>query len=128
MLGRLVITSTAAVALAAPAVAQASPSRYALAGGCYQLIGASGTTLPGADKVRMQASGLGRFLLYRDDRSYLASTPGGLSPLPAPDARADWSVGGANNDRSFPLTPESGSAPPELAAVRFVPAKGCAVF
>ena len=47
------------LAMSAPAAAQ---DRYAYAGGCYAVGG-----IAGAEQVRMQATALGRYLLYRPD-------------------------------------------------------------
>ena len=79
---------------AAPATAQ---DRYAYAGGCYAVGGVAG-----AEQVRMQATALGRYLLYRPDGTY--ATPAGISATPA-----DWEL------------------TPELQA-RITPATGCAEF
>ncbi len=52
--------------LAAPARAQ---DRYAYAGGCYAVAGVAG-----AEQVRLQATALGRYLLYRPDGTYVTPT------------------------------------------------------
>ncbi len=84
----------AALAAATPATA-ATPTRYALAGGCYDLSGALT-----AASVRMQASGLGRYLLYLPDGRFL--TPAGRTAQPT-----QWRYD---------------------EAVRFTPASGCATY
>src|SRR4051794_38468936 len=74
-----------ALALAAPARAPASPTRYTLANGCYTLQAPSGQAIPGADRLRMQATTLGSYLLYRPDRTFLAAREdGSLAPAPDP--------------------------------------------
>src|SRR4051812_6699084 len=112
-----------AAALAAPSSARAAdaPTRYSLAGGCYAVAG-----VPGAERVRMQATALGRYLLYRPDRTFVASQSDGTvapasAPSPAADGRGDEAGAGA-----FPLTPQSGGR--ALSGVRFMPADGCAVY
>ncbi|HEX6389483.1 MAG TPA: Coagulation factor 5/8 type domain-containing protein [Solirubrobacteraceae bacterium] len=88
--------AAALLALAAlPAVARAAQSPYSLAGGCYDLSGALT-----ASSVRMQASGLGRYLLYLPDGRFL--TPAGRMAQPV-----EWRYDDA---------------------VRFTPASGCATF
>ncbi|MBE2317753.1 Coagulation factor 5/8 type domain-containing protein [Solirubrobacter sp. CPCC 204708] len=79
------------------APANGATDRYAYAGGCYAVAG-----LAGAEQVRMQATALGRYLLYRPDGTYV--TPSGISAAPA-----DWEL------------------TDELAA-RIAPATGCADF
>jgi microsomal dipeptidase-like Zn-dependent dipeptidase len=79
------------------APASGATDRYALAGGCYAVAG-----LPGAEQVRLQATTLGRYLLYRPDGTFV--TPSGISAAPA-----DWEM------------------TPELQA-RTTPVSGCAEF
>src|SRR5690349_12543030 len=86
--------------LAAPAGAA---DRYSFAGGCYAVGG-----LAGAEQVRMQATALGRYLLYRPDGTYV--TPGGISATPA-----DWGMGA--DARTLDGVP-----------VTITPASGCAAF
>src|SRR3954464_3622938 len=111
-----IATVAAAVALAAPATGVAqTPSRYSLAGGCYALSG-----VPGADHVRMQATALGRYLLYLPDRTFLAAQDdGSVAPASAPSPAADWRVEDAGGG-TFTLTPVSGGR--ALAGVRFTAA------
>ncbi len=116
----------AAVLFAAPA-AQAQ-DRYALAGGCYGLKSlstgnfaaktagggyAANAGRPGAERFHLQATDLGRYLLYGKDRDFLAHgipepvgdvvglpLPGGGAPAPvariqaetAPSESGDWRV------------------------------------
>jgi hypothetical protein len=92
---RLWPTLAAAVALAgmpAAASAAATPTRYSLANGCYTLTGADGRAVAGAERVRMQATALGRYLLYRSDRRFVAARDDGTvgpadAPSPAPRPR-----------------------------------------
>src|SRR6266511_28076 len=82
------------------------PDRYSFQGGCYALE-SSGKTATGAEHIRMQATTLGRYLLYRPDGTYLAAQDNG-SVAPAKDAThaADWRVDGVGSGR-FTLTPVS---------------------
>jgi hypothetical protein len=100
----------------------------------------------GADRVRMQATALGRYLLYRPDRTFLAAhADGTVSPADAPSPAADWRVAEAG-DGTFTLSPVSAegrvltagaggagaladpAAAGDAARLRFVPADGCAVY
>lgn len=80
--------------------------RYSLQGGCYALQ-SSGKTATGAEHVRMQATRLGSYLLYRPDGTYLAAQDDN-SVAPAKDASpaADWRVDDASGG-AFSLTPAS---------------------
>src|SRR4051812_37842906 len=98
--------------LVAPAVGQ---TRYSLQGGCYRAVG-----VPNADAVRMQATTLGRYLLYRPDGTFVSS--GGVAGAPGP--AADWNVEEAG--ATFTLTAQSGG--PAITGVRFEAASGCATF
>jgi hypothetical protein len=98
-----------ALGVAAPssAVAKHHPTRYSLAGGCYSLRTPSGHAIPGARRLRMQATTLGRYLLYRPDRKFLAAgQDGSVAPAPQPSPAADWRVTGAGRGL-FRLSPRS---------------------
>ena len=121
------LTLTLAGSLAA-APAEAV-DRYSVANGCYALQNAdSGRTVPGAERVRLQATTLGRYLLYRPDRTFLAAAANGaVAPASEPSPAADWRVRGRR-------PPERVRALARVAAgrvllrVRFAPARGCAVY
>jgi hypothetical protein len=136
----------ALVLFAAPASAAQPPTRYSLVHGCYALSAANGRSLTGAEHVRMQATALGRYLLYRPDSTFLAAQDdGSVSPASEPSPKADWRVDPAGKGL-FTLKPESQSgralsvsssgagvlADPaqagDAARIRFVPATGCAVY
>src|SRR2546423_10734810 len=90
----------AAVALGvmatAPAGAWAAPTRYTLANGCFALQSSSGQPVAGGDHVRMQATTLGSYLLYRPDRTFLAPQGDGSVALDQrPSQAADWRVNDA---------------------------------
>jgi hypothetical protein len=115
-------------ALGVPSVAGAAeePTRYSLANGCFT-VQESGRTLAGAESVRMQATALGRYLLYRPDGTFLAAqADGSVAPAPQPGPAADWSVEEAAGG-TFTLSPMSGEGRP-LTSVRFVAADGCAAY
>jgi microsomal dipeptidase-like Zn-dependent dipeptidase len=115
--------------LAAPAASWAAKpqTRYSLVHGCYALTAANGKTVTGAEHVRMQATALGSYLLYRPDGTFLAAqADGSVAPASAPSPAADWVVKPAGGGR-FTLTPRSGGKA-VLSSIRFVPASGCAVF
>jgi hypothetical protein len=92
--------------VAAPATASATPLRYRLANGCYSV---------GGTPVRMQASALGRYLLYTRDGKFLAA---GLKPADAPSPAADWAVTGHT------IRSQTG----EAHRVGFARASGCAAY
>src|SRR5258705_12372730 len=98
-LGRPVAAALALAAIPAAASAAETPTRYSLANGCYTLTGPDGRAAGGADRVRMQATALGRYLLYRPDRRFVAAQPHRSGspadpPHPAPDWRAARGAGG----------------------------------
>jgi microsomal dipeptidase-like Zn-dependent dipeptidase len=116
------VAFAAALALpAAPAAAQ-QQTRYSLQGGCFSLTGPS---IPAGERVRMQATGLGSYLLYRPDRTFLAASDGGVVPAAEPSPAADWKVAEGGSG-TFTLTPQSGGA--AITGARFAPADGCAEF
>ena len=94
MLPRAALAALAmAVLPVASAQSQESPTRYSLAGGCYTVNGPSGQPIAGAERVRMQATTLGRYLLYLPDRTFVAAqSDGTVEPAPAPSPAADWRV------------------------------------
>ena len=141
-----VLTALALVATPASASAAQPPTRYSLVHGCYALSAANGRSLTGAEHVRMQATALGRYLLYRPDSTFLAANDdGSVSPAGEPSPKADWRVAPAGKGL-FTLTPQSASgrvlsvsptgagslADPakagDAARIRFAPATGCAVY
>jgi hypothetical protein len=114
-----------ALVLGATAPAASALDRYTLANGCYSLQTPSGQPISGAEKVRMQAVTLGRYLLYRPDHQFVASqSDGSVAPAATPSTAADWRVEGVGSD-NFTLTPQSGG---RALTARFAPADGCAVY
>src|SRR4051812_31992281 len=121
-------------------------TRYSLVHGCYALSSAGGTALTGGEHIRMQATTLGRYLLYREDSTFLAAQDdGSVSADADPSPAADWEVKPAGAGL-FTLAPQSatdrvlsvpaGGAgaladPPaagDAARIKFTPATGCAVY
>ena len=109
--GRAALTAAAlciSVLALAPAGAGATTTRYSLANGCYALRAvnggqyvakagssyfANGATLAAATPFRMQATALGRYLLYGPDASMPSvGLLNQIAPTPTPGARADWTV------------------------------------
>src|SRR3954447_15082507 len=107
------------------ALAAKKQTRYSLVHGCYALK-SGGKAVPGAEHVRMQATALGSYLLYRPDRTFLAAQDGAVAPASDPSPAADWVVKKAAKGL-FTLTPKSGSGP-VLKKVRFTRAKKCATY
>src|SRR3954470_17000834 len=78
----------ALVAMPGSAGAATTPTRYSLAHGCYSLSGVAA-----AQQVRMQPTALGRYLLYRPDRTFAASQKdGSVAAATDPSPAADWKV------------------------------------
>ena len=129
----------AVLLLATANPAQAAETRYSLAGGCFALQTASGGPVAGAERLRMQATDLGSYLLYLPDRTFLAAaSDGSVAPAAEPSPAADWRVADAGGG-SFTLAPES--APDRALAheggslrlgtatrFTFAPASGCPVY
>ncbi|MEA2404119.1 MAG: hypothetical protein QOE08_766 [Thermoleophilaceae bacterium] len=134
--------------LALPLAADAAPppTRYSLVHGCYAVSAANGASLTGAEHVRMQATTLGRYLLYRPDGTFMAAQGDGtVSPASDPSPAADWTVAPAGSGL-FTLSPQSASgrvlsvsaggggsladpaAAGDAARIRFTPAAGCAAY
>jgi hypothetical protein len=89
------------------------PDRYSLAGGCYALQPAGGGFIekdgvgyddkgpatPRSEAFRMQATTLGRYLLYGRDSDFLAAGSGdAVAPAATPSPAADWRVVPAGDD------------------------------
>ena len=125
---RRTIAIAALVAAAVPGAARATatPTRYSLANGCWSLNDASGGAIAGAAQLRLQATGLGSYLLYTPAKQFLAAAAdGSIAPAAAPSPAADWVVTDGTAG-SFTIAPKS--APTQQRVVRFAPADGCAVY
>jgi microsomal dipeptidase-like Zn-dependent dipeptidase len=118
--------AVALTVLLLPAAAEAGPNRYSLQGGCYALQDGSGKPIAGGEQIRMQATTLGSYLLYRPDRTFLAAQADGtLAPASEPSPAADFKVEDATGG-AFTVAPAS--TPAQKLTVRFAPGQGCAVF
>ncbi|MEA2305147.1 MAG: hypothetical protein QOH43_2427 [Solirubrobacteraceae bacterium] len=140
--------------LGLPSAAQAA-DRYALVNGCYAVRTAGGTyvvkdalgyragaaTAAAATPFRMQATALGRYLLYGPDATMPAvGLLNAVSATSTPGPPADWTV--APSGPAFRLTALTNGRglgvglggrlvqvpAASAAALTFVPAQGCAVF
>ncbi len=109
-----------ACALAVVNPASAAQTKYSFAGGCYAASG-----LPGAEAVRMQATALGSYLLYRPDRTFVALADGAPGVATTPSPAADWTVEPATGG-AFTLAPKSD--PSKRYSVTFTKANGCADY
>src|SRR4051812_40634990 len=143
------VLAALATLAAAPVTAQAAAkpqTRYSLVHGCYALTAATGRPLAAAKQVRMQATALGRYLLYLPDRTFLAAqSDASVSPASEPSPAADWTVKRVGRGL-FSLSPESArdrvlavagngagtvvdpSTAGNAGHIRFVKANGCAVY
>src|SRR4051794_28799009 len=125
--------------LAIAPAAHADNSRYALVHGCYDLT-SGGTSVSSIGPFRMQATALGKYLLYGKKADFLAkSGDTGVDSAGAPSDDANWTVDGTTG--AFTLTLESAKqslaySAGKLALVPagqgskfgFAPAQGCAIF
>ena len=96
--------------------------RYAMAGGCYALrspdawvrragdrFAAAATSRAGAVPLHFQATDLGHYLLFTDDRDFLARVPAGtlgltgegVGPAATPSEKAVWTVRRAGSSYTF---------------------------
>jgi hypothetical protein len=139
----------AALALAAIGLAPSgagAETRYSVAGGCFTLASAtSGAPAPGGERLRLQATDLGSYLLYRTSADFLAAGAGNtVGPAAQPSTAADWVVEDASGG-GFTLSPKSApdrvlaasgaglvlvarSGAGDTARFSFAPVDGCAVF
>ena len=105
--GGLAAVAAVALLLAALAVPASATDRYALVHGCYVLRAPNGAyvvkdalgyraaaaTPAAATPVRMQATALGRYLLYGPDATMPAAAPlGAVASTTAPGPAADWTL------------------------------------
>jgi microsomal dipeptidase-like Zn-dependent dipeptidase len=133
---------------AADAKTTAKPTRYSLAGGCYALRAQSGDFVArdgagyaatargvgGAEPFRMQATDLGRYLLYGSARDFLALDGQGVVAAPEPSDDADWTVRERGSGfvianefagERLAVTGDGALAAGAPETFRFVKAKGC---
>ena len=146
---RLRAAATAATVAALATALTAPPAhadRYSIVNGCYAVQSPSGATLTPAAQVRLQATDLGSYLLYRADRTFVAAhsdATAGIDQQPSP--ATDWVVTDGPN-ATFALSPKSNpgqtltiaadgtghladrAAAGDAANLRLVPAQGCATY
>src|SRR3954447_18412798 len=135
--GRWAPLAVVALLATAPA-AHADNSRYALVHGCYDLTSGD-TTVSSIGPFRMQATALGKYLLYGKKGDFLAKTGDGVDSAGAPSEDANWTVDGTTG--AFTLTLESAkqslaysggklTLAPAGQGTKFAlaPAQGCADF
>jgi len=90
------LAALALLVVAPSCLASAPQTRYSLAGGCYGLRGGSPAhRATGAEHLRMQATDLGSYLLYRPGKTVLAAQGDGtVAPAQAATPEADWRITG----------------------------------
>src|SRR3954447_10253846 len=115
--------------LALPCAARAQDPKYALVHGCYALRAANGQLVAEqAGPFRMQATDLGRYMLYGKAGNFLSVADGAPTMIADPGPDADFAVAD-QTPNVYTLTGQAGN----LTAgggdtFTFVPAQGCAVF
>ncbi|WP_354697738.1 hypothetical protein DSM112329_03378 [Paraconexibacter sp. AEG42_29] len=105
----------------------AAPDRYSLVHGCYDVRGGQAAA-PGGP-FRMQATGLGRYLLYGPARTFLTVSAAGVPVTAAtPGPSADFDV--TSGADGFALENQAGRrlALGGTDRLTFTPAEGCAVY
>ena len=135
---------------ASPALAQ---DRYELANGCFNLRVESTGALVAKDAdgyragagspepFRMQATALGKYLLYGAARDFLSVDGGGIAPAGEPSGGGDWTVSGDDaggyelvaQDAGRALAVDGGGRLVSVPAGQagrfgFAPAQGCALY
>jgi hypothetical protein len=114
------LSAAVATLAVAAASAHAQDPKYALVHGCYSLRAANGQAVDGGP-FRMQATDLGRYMLYGKAGNFLGPDGQMISePGPAADFAVDDATPGV-----YTLTGENGRLGDTFT---FVPAEGCAVF
>jgi hypothetical protein len=136
-----VLAALASAVAAAPAAALQPDDRYAMVGDCVELRSQVTGKAVAADAgpFRMQASGLGTYLVYGKAGTFLTADPetGAVAPTAQPGPQGDWRVDVRGD--AYTLTLASGRALATDAqgrpvvgdvpgAFTFAPAEGCATF
>src|SRR4051812_16230790 len=134
-LAAVVLAATAAPSADANAAAKAR-TKYSLANGCVTIATTKGKAVPGARRLRFKAADLGRYLLYRTDKRYLAAgADGSVGPAEKASPAAVWVVSGPKRGR-FTFKNEAQSTEGLTSAgklgaasrLRVLAAKGCAAY
>lgn len=143
--GTIIAAAVAALAVLAPASAGAGQTRYSLVHGCYAVRGADGSA---TGPLRLQAAGLGAYLLYTPDGRYMTTSGDSIAPAAAPTVASIYRVteagagrmrlrtdGGRTLDMDGTPQPAhdvgvvgSSLTRSDGARVTFVGADGCATF
>ncbi len=120
----LALPALVALTAAPPSQAAEPLTRYSLVNGCFALATSQGP-VAGGEKVRMQATALGRYLLFLPDGTFLTGQGAGApAPEKEPSPQGEWRVEEEGNGPAFSLTAVEGGA--ALKGVTFTPADGCA--
>src|SRR3954447_14210619 len=115
--------------LALPCAARAQDPKYALVHGCYALRAANGQLVAEqAGPFRMQATDLGRYMLYGKAGDFLSVDAGNPKLIGEPGPAADFAVEDPTPN-VYTLTGQGGKLVVGGSdTFTFVPAQGCAVF
>jgi len=119
----------ATMLLALPCAARAQDPKYALVHGCYALRAANGQLVAEqAGPFRMQATDLGRYMLYGKAGDFLSVDAGNPKLIGEPGPAADFAVEDPTPN-AYTLTGQGGKLVVGGSdTFTFVPASGCAVF
>jgi len=145
------------IAVAAPSASAAPPDRYSLVHGCWAVqsvasdrfvvragdgYAATAGSAGAAEPFRLQATALGRYLLYGRDRTALSRRSDGVVLPQRPGPAGDWIVRASGDAFTLQLlggsgylrvrgdgtVHSSGGVGGDAGRFRMVPAEGCAVF
>jgi hypothetical protein len=109
VLPTLIVGLAAAAITSTPAVAAAGTDRFALAGGCYDLGREAGAgAIPDGQKLRLQATDLGSYLLVTPAGTFLSASGTAVAKASDPSPAADWIVREAGS--AYTLSPRSDQA------------------
>jgi hypothetical protein len=104
----------------------AAPTRYSVAGGCYEVLRSGRSIAPDAGPFTLQAAALGRYLLYGVHRDFVADGgSGAIAPAPKPSPDAEWTLDG-DAAHGFMLT--NAGTGTWLTDISLRPTTGCAAF
>ncbi|QRY53570.1 peptidase [Mycolicibacterium septicum] len=120
----VVLTALSAGPAMGTATADPTQTRYSLVNGCYTVDTPTGPVVPAAGPYRMQATGLGEYLLYGRNQQVLNATLRSVNTVSTPSLTSVWQVDGSGTT-GFTLT---NAATKLSGAVTFVPATGCADY
>jgi hypothetical protein len=107
---------------ARPGAAATPITRYSLAEGCWAVRSNGQLLAPDTGAIWMQATALGRYLLYDPNRRFVADT-GGIGPVAKPSPAAEWLLDGAAPSFTIRNVATGRTLP-----ASFAPATGCAAY